>query len=295
MKPIILVVEDNEDILFNLKLIFEANNYETLTAKNGKEALETLAKTKYTPEVIISDIMMPEVNGYDFFSAVSADPRWYRIPFIFLTAKSSIKDVRFGKMLGVDDYLTKPFKEEDLLAIVAGKIKRNKHNTLIDKKVEEIMSSLSINFTPSITSENQNQVIIMLVFWDDIYGPKLDSYFPKDEKLPFSIKEISTQLFNSILSIYGHDNIETAEGVLIKIENIKRHGYIYYDAVPDSSMRGGEKQHMLALIAPKINYLESLKIKEIFNELSLRIKKDEDFDLQKYWEKISKALTIPSF
>ena len=114
MKPLILVIDDYQDILDNLKMILSLNNFEVITSKNGKEALETLLTLKTLPEVIISDIMMPEMNGYDFFKTVSESPKWNRTPFLFLTARTSPTDVRFGKMLGVDDYLTKPFKKEDL-------------------------------------------------------------------------------------------------------------------------------------------------------------------------------------
>ena len=65
MKPLILVVEDNSDLLFNLRLILESNNYKPITARNGKEALKILSELDQAPDVIISDIMMPEMDGYE--------------------------------------------------------------------------------------------------------------------------------------------------------------------------------------------------------------------------------------
>jgi len=112
----LLIVDDNEDILFNLKIMLEKMEYEVVTARSGEEALNLLSSNDIIPEVIISDIMMPNMNGYEFFSAVSAHPSLNRVPFLFLTAKSTPEDIRLGKLLGVNDYITKPFNEEDLIA-----------------------------------------------------------------------------------------------------------------------------------------------------------------------------------
>ena len=116
MKPLVLVVDDNKDILFNLKLLLESNNYLVETAETGEDALKVLSDLKNPPDIIISDIMMPKMDGYHFFETISENLKWNRIPFIFISALSTPEDIRLGKMLGVDDYLTKPFKEEDLLA-----------------------------------------------------------------------------------------------------------------------------------------------------------------------------------
>ena len=118
MKPLILVVEDNTDILFSIKLILEANGFQVVTADNGEKALKLLSELEPAPEVIISDIMMPKMNGYDFFKTVFENIRWNRIPFIFLSARSSPEEIRFGKMLGVDDYITKPIKREVVFKIL---------------------------------------------------------------------------------------------------------------------------------------------------------------------------------
>ncbi|MFW9972714.1 MAG: PleD family two-component system response regulator, partial [Candidatus Odinarchaeota archaeon] len=135
MKPLILVVDDNKDILLNIRITLEQNNFEVITSSNAQDALNILSKTVKIPDVIVSDIMMPIIDGYDFFRKVSSSLKWSRIPFIFLTAKSSPEDVRFGKILGVDDYITKPFEEEDLLAIIKGKVHRKETIDSINKKI----------------------------------------------------------------------------------------------------------------------------------------------------------------
>ncbi len=293
MKPLIFIVDDNPDILYNLKLVLEVNSYDVVTANNGREALALLSTIDRVPEIIISDILMPELDGYDLFKAVSNNPILNRIPFIFLSARDSPHDVRLGKMLGVDDYLTKPFKEEDLLAIIAGKISRNINLKLINKEVEKLFSSLKIDLNPSISKKERSRVVLLLVFWDDIFGPKLISSFPDDKNFPFSIEKVGQQLFHGILSLYGQSNITNAEGLLLNIENFQRNGFIFFDSYPDKSVRGGEKQYMIGLVAPKINYFESLQIKEIFIKISFKIKQKQDWNIEKCWEKVSSILSTP--
>ena len=293
MKPLILVVEDNKDILDNIKLILELNEFEVLTALNGKEALKLLEEIKNPPEIIISDIIMPIMNGYDFFTAVSKNPLWNSIPFIFLTAKTSPEDIRLGKMLGVDDYLTKPFNEEDLIAIIKGKLMRNKNVRLMNKKVQNFFTSMEVNIGRSITEEEKSEMIFLLEFWDDKFGPKMKSYFTKKEKFPFSIEQVGAQLFNAANFVYGQEKITRPEGVLLNIENIKRFGYAYFDSYPDNTNRSGEQQYMIALIAPKINYLESLKIRKVFEDFSLKVKKKKGLDLKIYWDRISEIFSTP--
>lgn len=294
MKPLILVVEDNTDILFSIKLILEANGFQVITAENGEKALKLLNELEAPPEVIISDIMMPKMNGYDFFKAVFEDIRWNRIPFIFLSARSSPEEIRFGKLLGVDDYITKPFNEEDLIAAVAGKVARNKKIKSINQKVEELLLSLNIESKASISKEEKNLVHLLIVIWDDRIGPELKDYYPKEEYLPISIRDVGTQLFQATVSIYGNEEITEAEGLLLNIENIKKYGYILFDAYQDKNSRGGERQYMIAVIAPKINYFDSFKIKEIFRNLSLKLKKNEKWDIKTYWEDVSNVLSTPT-
>ena len=295
MKPLILVVDDNTDILFNIKLILEANGFQAITAENGDEALKILSKQKKPPEVIISDIMMPKMDGYEFFKKILEDIRFNRIPFIFLSAKSSSEEIRFGKVLGVDDYLTKPFNEEDLIAIVGGKLARNKKINSINQKIEELLLASNLGSKSSITENEKSSVYLIVVIWDDRIGPELKYYYPKEEILPISIRDVGTQLFQATVSIYGNADITQAEGLLLNIENIKMYGYILFDSYQDKTVRAGERQYMIGVIAPKLNYFESFEIREIFKKISLKLKKKEKWDIKNYWEKVSNVLTTPIF
>lgn len=119
----ILIIEDNKDVRENTADILELANYEVCTAENGKKGLE-LAKNA-NPDIILCDIMMPELNGYDVLDHLSKDEKTSSTPFIFLTAKTERADVRKGMSLGADDYLTKPFDESELLEAVATRLKKH--------------------------------------------------------------------------------------------------------------------------------------------------------------------------
>jgi DNA-binding response OmpR family regulator len=118
----ILVVDDQPDLLEGLTLTLEAAGYHVRCADNGLNALALL--TEHPVDLIIADIAMPELNGYQLYEQVRQNKAWISIPFLFLTARSLDSDVRYGKAMGVDDYLTKPIKPEDLLASVAGRLRR---------------------------------------------------------------------------------------------------------------------------------------------------------------------------
>ena len=292
MKPLILVVEDNLDVLYNLNLILESNNYKPITAKNGKEALEILSNLEEIPDIIISDIMMPEMDGYEFFRVISNDPRWNRIPFLFISARSTPENIRFGKSLGVDDYLTKPFDERDLLATLSGRITRNKRVNALNSKIDEAFSKMNIEMKFPLDYKHEFFICLFLAFWDDRFGPELNRSYPEKKLFPIPLNKIVNQLFTVATSIYGHGKITKAEGVLLNIKNLNNRGYLFFDSYPDNKERFGEKQYMVAVIAPSINYFHTLEIKEIFIDLSEKIKKKIDWNIEEYWKKIYNIMLI---
>ena len=109
----ILIVEDDETTREMLRKSLEKNDFKVRSAVNGKEALEKVSETK--PGLIILDLMMPEMDGYETLYILNKNLKTNTIPFIFLTAKSEKNDFRVGMNLGADDYLTKPFDEIELL------------------------------------------------------------------------------------------------------------------------------------------------------------------------------------
>jgi CheY-like chemotaxis protein len=118
----ILVIDDNSDIRENTAEILELAGYKVFTAENGKKGVEAALKEK--PDVIICDIMMPELDGYGVLHLVRKNQETQHIPFIFLTAKTERSDFRKGMEMGADDYITKPFDDIELLNAVDIRLKK---------------------------------------------------------------------------------------------------------------------------------------------------------------------------
>lgn len=119
----VLFVEDNDDLRDNVALVLDMEGYNVRLARDGREALDLLDEG-FVPHLIVSDIMMPRMNGYEFFDAVQQKPQLRGVPFIFLTARGSRGDISTGRMLGADDYLVKPFEPKEFLVAVRNRLKR---------------------------------------------------------------------------------------------------------------------------------------------------------------------------
>lgn len=113
MKNKILIVDDEPNILMSLEFLMRRNNFDVFIARNGEEALELLAAE--VPDLILLDIMMPDVDGYEICSFVKTTERFKATKVVFLSAKSKMSDVQKGYDLGADLYVTKPFSTRDLL------------------------------------------------------------------------------------------------------------------------------------------------------------------------------------
>jgi len=155
MKTRILIVDDDIEYQEAIQMGLEVSGYEVLKAENGIQGLQILEEQ--IVHLILSDVAMPVMNGYQFFDQVCQHPQWKYIPFLFLSARDLDSDVRYGKELGADDYLIKPVHRADLLATIRGKLKHAKRrqtlseNKTIEKEVQidpEILSYgvLKINF-----------------------------------------------------------------------------------------------------------------------------------------------------
>lgn len=121
-KQRILVVEDQAPMRRNIALLLEMEGYEVETAANGREGLQKVEAFK--PQLVVCDVMMPEMDGHALIQALRDKKETALIPFIFLTARGDKGDIRMGMNYGADDYLTKPVIREDLLAAVTARLAR---------------------------------------------------------------------------------------------------------------------------------------------------------------------------
>jgi DNA-binding response OmpR family regulator len=119
----ILLIEDNTEIRENTSEILALANYNVITAANGKIGVELALQEQ--PDLIICDIMMPELDGYGVLHILGKKPETASIPFIFLTAKTEKSDLRKGMNLGADDYLTKPFDDTELLNAIETRLRKS--------------------------------------------------------------------------------------------------------------------------------------------------------------------------
>jgi CRP-like cAMP-binding protein/DNA-binding NarL/FixJ family response regulator len=122
MQKTILVIDDNNDLRENTAEILDLAGYKTFTAENGKRGVETAIREK--PDVIVCDIMMPELDGYGVLHLLRKNADTQNIPFIFLTAKTERSDFRKGMEMGADDYVTKPFDDIELLNAIEIRLKK---------------------------------------------------------------------------------------------------------------------------------------------------------------------------
>ena len=127
----LLLIEDQATLRENIAELISLHGYQVATAGDGRQGIAQAMLDP--PDLIICDIMMPQLNGYEVLEIVRATPTLVRTPFIFLTAKADRTDFRQGMNLGADDYLTKPLLINDLLAAIEGRL-QHKHQWMISEK-----------------------------------------------------------------------------------------------------------------------------------------------------------------
>jgi two-component system, sensor histidine kinase and response regulator len=138
----ILVIEDEPMVRSNLLELLEAEKFVTCSAIDGFDGIRVAQEQ--LPDLILCDVMMPELDGYDVLQMLRQDPETATIPFIFLTAKAAIKEVRQGMNLGADDYLTKPFGRTDLLQAISTRLaKRDSYIQSVERQFNGLQEKFS--------------------------------------------------------------------------------------------------------------------------------------------------------
>jgi two-component system, sensor histidine kinase and response regulator len=144
----ILVIEDEDDIRENLVELLDAEGYETIAAENGKQGLEIAIAQ--IPDLIICDLLMPELDGYAVLEILRQQPATATIPLIILTAKVSRGDIRLGMELGADDYITKPYTRAEVLGAIATRLEKKAAR---ERECQKKIDDLRINLTVSLPHE----------------------------------------------------------------------------------------------------------------------------------------------
>jgi putative two-component system response regulator len=148
---IILIVEDHDILREGLQILLETEGFKVLSAPHGLAALELMETT--TPNLILSDITMPEMDGFEFYQAVRSRPEWVTIPFIFLTARGERDDIFASKKLGIEDYLVKPVDRQELITTVRSRLDRSQQ--LMLAQLEQAYESSLIMLANAIELRDQ--------------------------------------------------------------------------------------------------------------------------------------------
>ena len=222
----ILVIEDELLILESIIEILQDEGYECLKAVNGEEGIQK-AKDEM-PDLIICDIQMPGLNGYEVLQHLRANPRTSTIPFIFLSALVNKSDLRKGMILGADDYVTKPFKPEELIGSV--KTRLEKHMA-ITKRMDVLRDSIAL----ALPHELQTPLVTIMG-----YAEMLSEKFKAGddhEALEFSeaIQQAGVRLNRLIKNFIFYEKLEqmsnNAQALLKGVSEIN------FDLVNDTSKR----------------------------------------------------------
>jgi signal transduction histidine kinase len=163
-QPSVLVVDDNPLIVNVVKSLLLAENYHVITSRNGQEAVDLLSQKNV--DVIICDVMMPTMDGYQFHDLVRKNADYAHIPFVFLTALGDPTEVNNGKALGVDDYLVKPFDPRTLISVVKGKITRSRSvregtEQRYDSYRRKVIHTLSHEFRTPLVAINTGTELLL--------------------------------------------------------------------------------------------------------------------------------------
>ena len=198
----ILIVDDDDILRSVLKHTLEQQGYQVTIVASATQALKSFAEN--TPDLIVSDVSMPDMDGFEFCRILRSQPSGQLIPFIFLSARSELEDRIQGHSMGADDYLTKPFEIKELIAKIESAIERTRR---IHAEIIHMMSQFAnfptSNVAESIIQNNQNQTpprpepeplpltpAEERVFWEVIQG--------------FTNKQISDRLFISPRTVQTH-------------------------------------------------------------------------------------------
>jgi len=163
----VLVVDDHEPLLTVLREVLLASGFDPVVMNNATDAL--LCLEQQVPDIIVCDVLMPGMNGFEFFQKVCENEKTFKVPFIFLTGLSDPEEIRFGKEKGCDDYLIKPFDPNDLVAVIRGKLNTcKKRDTANERQMEayrrRIIQSLSHEFRTPLVAINTGTELLLEQF-----------------------------------------------------------------------------------------------------------------------------------
>ncbi len=216
-KETLLVVEDNHILRNGLKEMLSMEGFFVMTAGNGQEGLDQMVLT--SPDLILSDIAMPVMDGYSFFKEVRARPEWVTIPFLFLTARGEREDITAGRDLGVEDYLVKPLTRDELLTAVRSRLARSRQLHMVQLQSAYEASLTMLANAIEVRNEYTRGHVERVTAYALLLADQLGWQGKRLEALRFGA------ILHDIGKIHIPENILTKRGPLSAAEwgEIKRH------------------------------------------------------------------------
>lgn len=212
----ILVIEDEQALRENLMCLLDAENFEVFGAGNGKTGVE-LAKS-HLPDLIICDVTMPLLDGFGVLTALRSTPTTTTIPFIFLTAKVDKTDLRQGMELGADDYLTKPFSRQELLAAISVRLEKQAIiNQQQSQKLEDLRTSIALSLPIELRSPLNN----VLGFSQLIIEDAAEMKFQEIQEMAQIIQKSGERLERLIQSFLLYAELELMATIPERIEALR--------------------------------------------------------------------------
>ena len=211
-----MIIEDDKTARESIVDILQMENYEVFSADNGKTGLEILKQIN--PDLILCDIAMPKMNGYEVYKEIQEDDNLSIIPFIYLTARAEKEDIKFGLRLGVDDYITKPLNFDELLSTISRRLKKRDR---IVKETEEKYKTIFENSVTGIfiyseqsTISYANLKFLDISEYDDYSQIDVINLFDKEEQ-----KEALSKLNSCLLGTTKNVIMNTK--IITKTKNVK--------------------------------------------------------------------------
>jgi len=263
----ILVIDDDSALMAMTTRALRSRGFETLTAENGVAGLE-MAK-KHLPDLIVCDIQMPQLNGYETLAALRQDPATAVIPFIFLTGMTERTQVRQGMGLGADDYLTKPFTVQELIGAVNVRLEKQVAvQRLSDRKLEELRGNIGMALPHELLTPLNGILGLasMMVDEEIVFTPHEIRTFAQN------IQISALRLHRLIENFIIYSQIELTKADPRKIEELRRNERTFTKEIISSAARekaaAAGRQHDLSLDLHEARVaMEAAYFKKIVEEL----------------------------
>ena len=202
--PSLLIVEDNLDICQHLQIILQ-EDYEIIFANNGAEGLAKLEKN--TPDLILTDLMMPVMDGFEFIEKVKSQDKWRPIPIITLTARSEMTDKLHALRIGVDDYLVKPFLEDELKIRIENLLKNSESRQVFLEEIQEEIELTNGQKAPNDTKIMKPAMTMEDAEWlkslEEIVNEEINNVNFNVSQLCFAMAVSSSQLYQKLKKLTG--------------------------------------------------------------------------------------------